>query len=301
MKRFRRVYIEISNICNLQCTFCPEVERPKEIMSQEEFSRLLSDVAPHTDEVCLHLMGEPLTHPDFSAILAECTRQNVPVQLTTNGTLLNKYHSDVFFKSSLRQINFSLHSFKDNFPGKDWRPYLHDLLSFTQLALEEKPELYVNFRLWNLPSTTGSRDDNQDFIDEIQGFFGQSINERLDVAHRRSKNIVGRAYFHFDTRFEWPSLQSPFISERGFCHALSQHIGIHADGRVVACCLDKEAGNLLGNALEESFGEILEKAETRAMHEGFQKGVLLTPLCQRCTFISRFKKAPTQGFESPSR
>ncbi|MBY0515614.1 MAG: radical SAM protein [Bacteriovoracaceae bacterium] len=292
MKRFRRVYIEISNICNLQCTFCPEVERPKFIMGLSEFKKVLTEVAPYTDEICLHLMGEPLSHPNFEAILLECKNQNMPVQLTTNGTLMTKFHADVFFNSSIRQINFSLHSFKDNFPGKDWRPYLYDLLDFTRLALKEKPELYINFRLWNLPGITTMRDENQDFIDEIQGYFGIAVNERVDVSHRRSKNIVGRAYFHFDTRFEWPSLQSPLISEKGFCHALSQHVGIHANGEMVACCLDKEAGNKLGNVFEQSFEEILNLKATQQLHEGFQKGLLLSDLCQRCTFISRFKKTP---------
>lgn len=294
MKRFRRVYIEISNICNLQCTFCPEVERPKEVMSVAQFEDVLSQVKPFTDEVCLHLMGEPTTHPQFLEILALCKQYEMPVQLTTNGTLLGKFSTDALFNSSLRQINFSLHSFKDNFPGKDWRPYLHDLLGFTRIALREKPELYVNFRLWNLPNPTESRDENQDFIDEICGFFGVAINEHVNVAHRRSKNITGRAYFHFDTRFEWPSLTAPFISDKGFCHALSQHIGIHADGRVVACCLDKEAGNKLGNVFEQNFAEILQLPLTTDIHNGFQKGVLVSPLCQRCSFISRFKKtAPT--------
>lgn len=290
MKRFQRVYIEISNICNLQCTFCPEVERPKAVMSPEQFRDVLKQVAPHTAEVCLHLMGEPLSHPQFREVLKICNDEQMPVQLTTNGTLLTHYHSDVFFESSIRQINFSLHSFKDNFPGKDWRPYLHDLLAFTKLALEERPELYINFRLWNLPDTTAMKAENQEFIDEIQGYFGVGINENVDVAHRRSKNIIGRAYFHFDTRFEWPSLSRPFISETGFCHALSQHVGIHADGRVVACCLDKEAGNMLGNVFEVPFESILGLANTKKLQAGFQKGLLVSDLCQRCSFISRFKK-----------
>ncbi len=138
------------------------------------------------------------------------------------------------------------------------------------------------------------KDENQEFIDEIQGYFDVGINENVDVAHRRSKNIVGRAYFHFDTRFEWPSLTRPFISETGFCHALSQHVGIHADGRVVACCLDKEAGNMLGNVFEVPFQKILGFENTKKLQAGFQKGLLVSELCQRCSFISRFKKpAPT--------
>lgn len=292
MKRFRRTYIEISNICNLQCTFCPEVEREKFVMSKSNFKKIIQEVKPFTDEVCLHLMGEPLTHPDFGEILKSCKDANLPVQLTTNGTLLSKYDFHTIFDSSIRQINFSLHSFKDNFPTKDWRPYLHDILAFSKIAMSEKPELYINYRLWNLETPTKTQSENQDMIDEICGFFGTAINERLDIAHRRSKNLIGRIYFHFDTRFDWPSLTAPYLSDKGFCHALSQHIGIHADGKVVACCLDKEAGNTLGNVFEQSFQEILSSKSLIDMHKGFQDGRLITNLCQRCSFISRFKKPP---------
>lgn len=292
MKAFQRVYIEISNICNLQCTFCPEVERDKFVMKTQDFEKVLKEVAPYTSEICLHLMGEPLTHPQFKEILRLCREHNMPIQLTTNGTLLSQYGFDTFFKSTIRQINFSLHSFKDNFPTRDWKPYLHDILAFSKAALTEKPELYINYRLWNLPTPTETQSANQDMIDEICGYFQVAINERLDVAHRRSKNITGRVYFHFDTRFDWPSLSSSVISEKGFCHALSQHIGIHANGVVVACCLDKEAGNNLGNVFEQSFESILASEGLQKLQKGFQTGELLSPLCQRCSFIKRFKKAP---------
>jgi radical SAM protein with 4Fe4S-binding SPASM domain len=237
-------------------------------------------------------MGEPLTHPDFKQILALAQQKNMPIQLTTNGTLLTKYDYSVFFHSSIRQINFSLHSFKDNFPGRDWKPYLYDLMTFSRQALLEKPELYINYRLWNLPTSTEGRSENQDMMDEICGFFDVAINPRIDVAHRRSKNITGRLYFHFDTRFEWPSLSAPYLGEKGFCHALSQHIGIHANGTVVACCLDKEAGNNLGNVFETPFTELIQSPQLIAMAEGFKQGRLVSELCQKCSFISRFKNVP---------
>jgi len=292
VKRFQRIYLEISNVCNLQCTFCPEVERPKRYLSLDEFQNILAQVEPFTPEVCLHLMGEPMAHAKFKEILQHCEAEGMPVMLTTNGTLLGQYSTEVLLSPALRQINFSIHSFKDNFPQKDWRPYLHDILAFSRIALEARPDLYINYRMWNLPGATQARDENQDFIDEICGFFGVGINERLNVAHRRSKNITGRIYFHFDTRFEWPSLAAPVLGDKGFCHALSQHVGIHADGRVVACCLDKEAGNLLGNVFEESFAQIIDGPRARDLLAGFQAGELRSELCQRCSFISRFKTPP---------
>ena len=287
--RFFRTYIEISNICNLQCTFCPEVERDKKILSKEQFRKILREVVPHTDQVCLHLMGEPLAHPEFAEILEICNEEKAVIHLTTNGTFLSKFGFETFLKAPcLRQINFSLHSFKDNFPDKDIRPYLFDILEFSKQALIERPELYINYRLWNLAATTESNAANQEIIDHITEFFQITVNERVNVAMNKSKNLIGRIYFHFDTRFDWPSINDPIRSEHGFCHALSQQIGIHADGTVVPCCFDKEAGIALGNVLEQSFESVLDSPRLKKIREGFQKHKLVEDLCQRCTYITRF-------------
>lgn len=288
--RFLRTYIEISNICNLQCSFCPEVEREKKILTPENFRKILSEVLPHSEQICLHLMGEPLAHPEFKEILSICEELGAQIHLTTNGTYLSRYDLNLFYRSkAIRQINFSLHSFKDNFPGQDMKPYLFDILQFAKGALTEKPELYINFRLWNLSSSTGPNDDNSDIIDHVQEFFAVPVTEKIDTRHRRSKNITGRVYFHFDTRFEWPSYADPIQGEHGFCHALSQQIGIHADGTVVPCCLDKEAGIPLGNILESSFESILNTPRLKEMREGFAKNHLTEELCRKCTYIKRFK------------
>ena len=32
MKRFNKIYLEISNVCNLSCAFCPGTKRQKHII-----------------------------------------------------------------------------------------------------------------------------------------------------------------------------------------------------------------------------------------------------------------------------
>jgi radical SAM protein with 4Fe4S-binding SPASM domain len=288
---FFRTYIEISNICNLQCTFCPEVEREKKVLSADEFRIILKKVLPYTEQVCLHLMGEPLAHPQFKEILHICNEEGAVIHLTTNGTYLQKFDFDLFYRAKcLRQINFSLHSFKDNYPDKDIRPYLFDILQFSKEAMVHRPELYINYRLWNLPTISGNKDENQEIINHICEYFQVPINENVDVSYKKSKNITGRIYFHFDTRFDWPNINDPLRSEHGFCHALSQQLGIHADGTVVPCCLDKEAQIPLGNLLSQGLDEVIGSDLFQRMQQGFKQRKLVHDLCKRCSYIQRFDK-----------
>lgn len=260
-------------------------------MGVELFSTILQQVAPLTEEVCLHLMGEPLAHPHFKDIVQICQDTQVKVNLTTNGILLPRYESTIRLNPSLKQINFSLHSFHDNFANKDIVPYLQQIFHFTQLCLEQRPDLYINYRLWNL-SKHPVEDSNKQILQAIADFFQVElpIAEAIDVTWKKGLKLKGRLYLNFDTQFTWPSLKSPVRSQVGFCHALSTHIGIHADGTVVPCCLDKEAGVSLGQCSQQSLESIINGDRAIKMQDGFRNFRLEEDLCQRCTFIDRFDK-----------
>lgn len=289
MKKFKRVYIEITNICNLQCSFCPVVERDKLTMPLTLFEKVIKEVAPYTEQVCLHLMGEPLAHPDFTKIVELCEKENVKINLTTNGILLNRYQDLLTTSKAFHQINFSIHSFQDNFKNKDISPYLLDILNFSKLAHERHPELYLNYRLWNILESTTQSEENFKIFDIISKFYEIEIKNEIDVSNIKSKRIWNRVYLHFDSRFIWPSLSLPPISETGSCHGLKSHIGIHADGTVVPCCLDKEACIKLGNLSLNSLTDILGSKRAEDMKKGFAHKKLLESLCQRCDYIKRFQ------------
>lgn len=293
MDKFKRVYIEISNICNLQCTFCPVVERDKKVMDVDSFSNILAKVSPFTNEVCLHLMGEPLAHPDFLKILSiaheNYLKTNVQINLTTNGILLNKYKDELINSKAIRQINFSIQSFQDNFKDRDITPYLMDILNFTKESQSRRDDLYINFRLWNIKDSQSQNETNLPIMKMITSFFNVDINPAIDVGSIKSKKIINKVYFHFDSRFTWPSLQLPIINHTGFCHGLSGHIGIHADGTVVPCCLDKEAVINLGNAKNEDVESILQGPRAKTMKDGFSQKKLVEDMCKRCPYIKRFQ------------
>ena len=288
---FERLYIEISNICNLQCTFCPEVKRDKKIVSVEDFRNFALQAKPLTKQVCLHLMGEPLAHPQFERIADVCEELDLRIFLTTNGTLLKKHSERLLKWKSLDQINFSVHSYFANPSKQSLEDYLSPILNFCNASLDHKSDFYINLRLWNLQETNLQTDQNLQVFKILNANFGKEINSNIDVKHNKSKKIDGKIYVHFDTEFIWPDLQQQNRGSKGSCYGLRKQLAIHANGDVVPCCLDKESVLKLGNLHNDnSLAEILKTEKATKIRQGFEKGQLVEELCQKCQYVDRFRQ-----------
>ena len=293
-KRFQKVNIEISNICNLQCSFCPEVVRTKKTMPLELFKRVIQQVAPLTEQVCFHLMGDPLVHSQLGEFIRVCEDEGVKIFFVTNGVLLREKQSELLMSPAFRQVNFSLHSFHDNYPDRDPTDYLARIFKYVERALIERPDLYINFRLWNLLEPRGTAERNREMLSRISEHFSVDIDAQIDVRNHKSVHLKNRLYLHFDTEFIWPSMDLPVLGTKGTCYGLSSHFGVLVDGTVVPCCLDKEGSIPLGNIQEKSVLEILESPRSQALLDGFRKKKLVEGLCQRCQYIERFQKPSKQ-------
>jgi len=288
LKRFKRVYLEISNICNLKCSFCPEVKRAQWRLEKDRFVHRLTQVKDFAERVCLHVMGEPLGHPLFREFVESAGELGVPLEITTNGTLLNESIKQALLHPTIVQVNFSLQSFFDNFPKADADTYVNKIFEFCQTAFEKRPDLYVNLRLWNLKDQRDVSGRNAWLFEKLQERFSVALNPSVDPGFKKSKKVTGRLYLHFDSRFEWPSLEQPLLSESGRCHGGQNQIAVLSEGNVVPCCLDKEAVMDLGNLDQVPFMDILQSPRLKNLVEGFQKGERREELCRRCDYATRF-------------
>ena len=258
------------------------------MMDLELFRNIVEQVAPLTEMVCFHLMGDPLVHPQLAQMIDICDQHEANIFLVTSGVLLRPEKYDLMLHKRFQQINFSLHSFFDNFPEKDPTNYLERIFAFTERALLERPMLYLNFRLWNLNDPLGSQTPNTQMLDAICKRFDFTAPTQIDVRKKKSVNIKGRLYLHFDTEFTWPSIDLPVLGSSGTCYGLNSHFGILADGTVVPCCLDKEAAIPLGKVQEKPIVDILASRRSQDIIKGFKQKQLVEGLCQRCQYIERF-------------
>jgi radical SAM protein with 4Fe4S-binding SPASM domain len=258
-------------------------------MSLSQFRHIAQDIKPHTNQVSLHLLGEPLSHPQLGPILDAASEAGLAVNIVTNGVLQTAFAH--MLHPAVRQVSFSLQSYLDNFQSQDPRRYLERIKNFCEQALAERPDLYLNLRLWDLdggegPDASKVLGPYKDLLMELFNFDWSDLN--IDVKRRKSHRLKGRLYLHFDSRFSWPDATAPAIQEKGTCRALSHHCGILTDGTVVPCCLDHQGAINLGNIYEKALAEILESPRAQDMLNGFKAGRLAESLCKTCGYIKRF-------------
>lgn len=263
-------------------------------MEPELFQRCLNSIKGIAQNVYFHILGEPTLHPHFAKYLQTLESTSLKLNLTTNGTTLEKTGPLLLKSNALRQVNISLHAYAE-LPPDLANVHLKNVIEFVKRALIEKPDLYINLRLWNVGDENSNQWNNL-VLGSIKENFGTSINLDHFCSRHKSFLITGRAYIHQDSRFQWPQKTSEAKPQnqkatypKGTCRALDTHVGILHDGQVVACCLDYSGNISLGKIQEKELGEILEDFPAQNMRDGFTHHQLRHPFCQSCTFCKRFK------------
>lgn len=292
MKKFKKIYIEITNHCNLSCSFCHKSNRTKTFMSPTVFADVVRQIRDHTDYLALHVLGEPLLHPQLGELLAICQHQGLRVNLTTNGTLLTRLQPVLFASPALRQINISLHSVVDrqNKAGINAPDYLAGIFLFMREAIAAT-QLFISLRLWNMPK---EKDDdtntrrNEHILEQLEVFFALPFRLADELTPGHGITLAPRVFLSQNQRFTWPHGADTDLGNRGFCRGLRDHVAILADGTVVPCCLDAEGDIKLGNILNQPLGEILAGNRANMMRQGFSYRLIVEQLCRRCSYRQSF-------------
>ena len=289
MNKFKKVYIEITNVCNLSCSFCPKTGRDKEFLSIERFKKILEEVKPYTKYIYFHLMGEPLLNRNLEKFLEISYNEGFKVNLTTNGTLIPKVKEVLLNAKALRQINISLHSFEANNNNILFTDYFNNVFDFVKEA-NENTDIICAMRLWNMDSSTlkGQNDLNNDILAEMGRILGYEGNLSEILERDNKVKIKDRMYLNGAEKFQWPAMNIEPLGDSGFCHGLRDHFGILVDGTVVPCCLDSNGSINLGNIFNESIEEIQKKERYKKLKKSFQDRKPCEALCKSCTFKEKF-------------
>jgi len=284
--KFSKIYIEITNVCNLNCKFCAPHNRENKELSISEFRNIIAKIKKYTDLVYFHVKGEPLLHSSLDALLRICEENGLMVNLTTNGLLLEKWN-DVLKKSkSLRQINISLHAAEQN-REIDMLKYMEYILAEVS-DIKKESDVIISYRLWNISDLENNK-INKDIF--------RSLEKKYDIKnlYKRAKKekfieLDNNIFLNQDYQFEWPDMKNKVINTIGKCYGLKSQIGILSDGTIVPCCLDGNGDINLGNIFEiDNLEEFIKSPRCENIKDGFKKRELREELCKRCGFIKKFE------------
>lgn len=280
---YAKVYVEITNICNMSCSFCHGHSRTPGRMTGEQFEQILQRLQGKTNHIYYHLMGEPLSHPQLPEFIGMARERGFRSIITTNGTLLARRGQELI-QAGPHKVSISLHSFEGELggtAGQDeaaYERYMNQVADFADQA--SQAGIIVVLRLWNRGHDGGRNDLTFEFL--------RSRLEGQWVENTRGIRIRDKLHLEWGDRFAWPDLAAEIQGEEVSCWGLKDHFGILCDGTVVPCCLDSNGVIALGNIFEEEIEAILGSPRARAMVEGFACRQASEELCRRCGYAQRF-------------
>lgn len=264
--KLSKIYVEITNRCNLNCSFCIHNKRKVRDMSFDEYKIIVDKIKEHTKEIYLHVLGEPLIHKNINEFIDYANDNGLFVNVTTNGYLIN----NIYNNKSIHRLNVSLHSYN----GKiDIDNYLNNIFNYIDLV---RDNTFVSLRLW--------------VSNKYSSYMLNYINKRyslniLDIHDDMKVKITNNLIIDTNHEFIWPDLNNNYYNENGTCKGLRDHIGILSDGTIVPCCLDSLGIIKLGNIYEDSIDDIFSLKLVKDMKHGFENNKKVHELCKHCSFL----------------
>ncbi len=289
MPRYKKIYVEITNVCNLKCDFCPMTKRAPQFMTEEAFEAIITKIKGLTNQIYLHVMGEPLLHPNLPTFLEICHTHGLKVNITTNGVLIQSVKDLLLTAPALKQVNFSLSSFEANKGSLALERYIKDITTFI-LEAQSKTQIVSSLRLWNLDGalTKGANTWNEQIMSYLEADLNLDFSIKEKCMSYRSGKLSNNVYVNIAHKFQWPDIELTEMTDRVFCYGLRDQFGILVDGTVVPCCLDSEGNIPLGNILETSIESIIDSDRAKKMVKGFTDRQVTEELCKKCGFARKF-------------
>ncbi|MBO5719616.1 MAG: SPASM domain-containing protein [Bacteroidales bacterium] len=283
----QRCYLEITNICNLDCAFCAKTKRAKALMSGEQFEQLTDKLQGKIQFLYFHLMGEPCLHPQLADFVERAKEKGFTPVITTNGTRLSQRQDLIAAKAY--KIQISLHAHEGNLDEKILMQntdnvssenaaldnYIEQVVCFAKAAAQQGSLIIL--RLWN-------QGGYESLNDKILQLLAQQLPQPWTERHDGWK-LCENIYLEYDRIFQWPDSEREALPDpQFFCYALRNQIGVLVDGSVVPCCLDHEGDIILGNLFEQELEDILASPRARALYEAFSQHRAVEDLCCRCGY-----------------
>ncbi|NET38316.1 MAG: radical SAM protein [Cyanothece sp. SIO1E1] len=330
MYRLERIHLEVTNVCNFKCEFCPDaiMTRRRGHMDLALLEKALDDIAANRIAriVTFHLMGEPLIYPHIFTGIRMAVERGIELHLTTNGSTfaIKPDHIERLVASGIPKVTISLQTpDPETFTIRGAPPmlkpdqYFDGITRYVQAnlaATHAKTRVHIKFldttpHPFLVPHKTMTvvegraqmQAELQRWTDRLLAGYAQRPDQ-IWAQKQIQRQKPGRwQVIELDPKLaletfpldSWGNVETEQVvpASFGYCNGTSQQTGVLYDGTVVPCCKDYEGQIPLGNLNHKSLNEILDDRPACGLRNGFDRFKVTHPVCQSCMGADTPQKA----------
>lgn len=313
------VGLELTNTCNIKCTYCPisykELQRSsrEKIMSYELAEEIINEIGEDgtLDHVILNYYGEPFLYPKFKEVLQLCKREKIKIRFATNGTLFNDENINLLRRYEPDELVISIQYFmRDNYEKVkgtkiDYDKWLNQVAHFLRIAINEELKTKIQLAIAcnysnslrnkilglrhgdiNLPYP------NHSFFIKLDNFIKEFCEDRLYILYnpkstyrKRKKQTYNKYYtinknISFELKTFFDSINFYDFKENNQVKCFMPHLNVNSKGEVVMCCADYTGDTSIGNIKERKIKEILIENYDVFLNKNNEKAKI--ELCRKC-------------------
>ena len=273
----RRITLELTNKCNLNCTFCPRrlMERHQGFLETSLAKELMDEISRNLPVALVPFFrGETLLHPDWVEILTYAKKSGIgPIQFTTNASLMDSDAAEAILDLELDFISFSMDTldpqiYNKTRRGSNYQKVLKNVLNFIEkkeAGGKELPEVQIS-----CVDTPLHRPGLEAFV----GFWKPKVDRvRIYIEHSQDGHPGSIAE------------PLPGFGRRLPCFKVFTDMVIYWDGEVALCNHDwtRDARHRIGNVKEGGIASTWNGERYSALRMSHERGSQESePLCNFC-------------------
>ena len=283
--------IEPTNHCNLKCPECPSglgvLTRPLGLLKLGEFKSLIDQICETGLYIQLFFQGEPYINKDLPSMISYAQSRNIYISISTNGHFVNKNNVDHVLDNAPDKVIFSV----DGLDEESYQKYrvggsfeqadrgLRELIKRKTERGLKRP--FVEFQFIVMKQNEHQMEEVKKYCNDV------GVNKLVFKTMQISSYENAVKFLPTDKKYRRYILNGNSFriknKIKNHCFALWRTSVITWDGRVVPCCFDKDAENLLGIVNGRSFNDIWYSKK----YVDFRKKILSNrksvSMCTNCT------------------
>ena len=246
--------LEIDNLCNFACSFCPigqpeskfheQYKTIKTIEKDKVYSLLDECKLIGVKSVQFSLVNEPLANKNIFDYIEYANKLGIiDISIVSNGYLLNEKNSNKILSSGLKKIQFSLDAFSEktykerklkNLKPANYKKTINNILNFLELKKNKKsnfPIVRVSFI---------EMEENKHEKNDFESFWSNKVDA-----------------IHYQKLIDFINDDNQEKKEKEYkCNMPMFRMAVKADGTVKPCCTSYGDDIIIGNIYKNTLNEI---------------------------------------------